>query len=105
MPVEDIEKVLFSVEADDGIHVAWPQADGVIDVEAGPVVIAALTNLHDFFDTRRLLALVRNGDDLYAVADALPPRRDRQFSARAGAMEPRRHALENMMPIPGPSRC
>jgi hypothetical protein len=60
-------ELLFSVEAGDGVHVAWPQ------VEADPAIRQAvetgLATMHDFFDTRALLGCFADADagDVYSL--------------------------------------
>ena len=59
------DKILFSVEAADGIHIAWP------DGAAGPDVVKAvqdgLVNMHDFYNDRTLLGCVAEDNDIYSV--------------------------------------
>jgi hypothetical protein len=65
LPTPDPRKLVFSIEADDGIHVAWPSA------EADPLAIAAvqggLRTLQDFYDTRTLLGTFAEGRDVYSL--------------------------------------
>ena len=59
------ENVLFSVEAADGIHVAWPNESAGADVQKA--VQDGLVNMHDFYDSRALLDCILEGDDVYAL--------------------------------------
>jgi hypothetical protein len=60
------ENVLFAVEAADGIHVAWPSAEAAPEVRKA--VQAALANMHDFYDSRTLLASTVEESDVYSLA-------------------------------------
>jgi hypothetical protein len=53
VPVSDFGKLLFSVEAVDGIHVAWPDAE--VDPAMKQAVETGLKVMRDFYDTRTLL--------------------------------------------------
>jgi hypothetical protein len=59
------ENIIFAVEATDGIHVAWPSGDAGPDVTQA--VQTALTNMHDFYDSRTLLGCVAEDDQVYAI--------------------------------------
>jgi len=65
LPTPDPKKLVFSIEADDGIHVAWPAT------EADPVVVTSVQNglhtLQDFYDTRTLLGTFAEGSDVYSL--------------------------------------
>jgi hypothetical protein len=67
VPLGDPNRLLFSVEAPDGVHVAWP------DKEADPViqqaVATSLNVMRDFFDTRTLLGCFADTDegDVYTL--------------------------------------
>jgi hypothetical protein len=67
VPVENPEQLLFSVEAVDGIHVAWPGAEA--DPSSQQVVEDALKVMQDFYDTRMLLGSFVGGDgsDIYSL--------------------------------------
>ncbi len=59
------DRIVFAVEAADGIHVAWPNVEAGSDVETA--VQQGLTNMHDFYDSRTLLGCVAEDDDIYSV--------------------------------------
>jgi hypothetical protein len=67
VPVADPDRIIFAVEAGDGIHVAWP------DTEADPAVRqtmeGGLKMMQDFYDTRTLLGCFAEGDgsDIYSL--------------------------------------
>jgi hypothetical protein len=65
MPTPDPQKIIFSIEATDGLHVAWP------DTEADPDTVLAVQNglhtLQDFYDTRTLLGTFADGEDVYSL--------------------------------------
>jgi hypothetical protein len=65
LPTPDPQKLIFSVEATDGIHVAWPAQ------EADPAVIASvqkgLKTLQDYYDTRTLLGTFADGEDVFSL--------------------------------------
>lgn len=65
LPTPDPQKLVFSIEAADGIHVAWPAQ------EADPAVIASVQNglktLQDYYDTRTLLGTFAEGEDAYSL--------------------------------------
>jgi hypothetical protein len=68
VPSDHPEKILLSVEAADGIHVAWPPEPArPADPTVRQVVEASLVNMHDFFDTRKVLACVLEDDDVYTL--------------------------------------
>jgi len=60
------ESVLFAVEAADGIHVAWPSTEAAPEVRKA--VQEALVNMHDFYDSRTLLASTVEESDVYSLA-------------------------------------
>jgi hypothetical protein len=88
VPSVDPTQILFSVEAKDGIHVAWP-FDPVAGNMAGPAdappfpknpvylqlndsfmakaLETSLTEMQDFYDTRTLLGCVVEGNDVYSL--------------------------------------
>ncbi len=70
VPSADPTQLLFSVEAKDGIHVAWPQAN-FPDPELDPIIEKAvetsLKEMQDFYDTRTLIGCVNEGDDVYSL--------------------------------------
>jgi hypothetical protein len=59
------DKIVFGVEAADGVHVAWPSSEAGPDV--GKAVQEGLTNMHDFYDSRTLLGCVAEDDQVYAI--------------------------------------
>ncbi|HEX4139490.1 MAG TPA: hypothetical protein VHY09_04030 [Candidatus Methylacidiphilales bacterium] len=59
------ESVLFSDEAADGIHVAWPKAEAAPEVQKA--VQEGLANMHDFYDSRTLLGSVEEESDVYSL--------------------------------------
>ena len=59
------DKIVFAVEAADGVHVAWPSGDAGPDVEKA--VKEGLANMHDFYDSRTLLGSVSEDDDIYSI--------------------------------------
>lgn len=59
------DKLVFAVEAADGVHVAWPGSEAGPD--AAKAVQEGLANLHDFYDSRTLLGCVLEEDDIYAI--------------------------------------
>lgn len=87
VPVENPEQLLFSVEAADGIHVAWPLGAYVGNqiattgastlpspmAEVDPMIRIAvkvgLRDMQDFYDTRTLLGSFVGGDgsDIYSL--------------------------------------
>jgi hypothetical protein len=82
VPVADSSKVLFSVEAADGLHVAWPLGASTgnekpgdpapladVDPDISAAVRAALQVMQDFYDNRTLLGSFAAGDgnDIYSV--------------------------------------
>jgi hypothetical protein len=60
-------QLLFSVEASDGIHVAWPETGA--DPPVQQAVETALKVMRDFYDTRTLLGSFTGGDgtDIYSL--------------------------------------
>jgi hypothetical protein len=72
MPMGDATQILFSVEAADGIHVAWPQ-EAVpgpdVDPNIQPALATGLKNMQDFYDNRTLLGSFVGGDgtDIYSL--------------------------------------
>jgi hypothetical protein len=65
VPTDHPDRIVFAVEAADGIHVAWPNVEAGPDVEKA--VNVGLTNMHDFYDSRTLLGCVAEDDDIYSV--------------------------------------
>jgi hypothetical protein len=65
LPTPDPAKVLFAVDAADGIHVAWPATEA--DAPTQDAVKTGLAAMHDFFDSRELLGCFAEGDDVYAL--------------------------------------
>jgi hypothetical protein len=67
VPTDDPRKLLFSVEAADGIHVAWPDAEP--DPSVKQAVDAGLKAMRDFYDTRTLLGCFCDADaeDVYSL--------------------------------------
>ena len=63
----DPAKILFSVQAKDGIHVAWP--DTAADPAMQQAAVIGLKNMQDFYDTRTLLGSFSGGDgsDIYSL--------------------------------------
>ncbi|HEY8944257.1 MAG TPA: hypothetical protein VIM73_08340, partial [Polyangiaceae bacterium] len=59
------DTVLFSVEAADGLHVAWPNGPAGPDVQKA--VQEGLGNMHDFYNSRTLLDCFAEDDDIYAL--------------------------------------
>jgi len=58
--IDDPGKLLFSVEAADGIHVAWPE--GTLDPDRQQAVATGIKVMQDFYDDRTLLGSF-TGDD------------------------------------------
>jgi len=60
-------EILFSVEAADGVHVAWPEAES--DPTTQEAVKAALVTMRDFYDSRILLGCFADADagDVYSL--------------------------------------
>jgi hypothetical protein len=87
VPVVDPGKIIFAVEAGDGIHVAWPLGayvgNSITKTSAGPLpgplaevdpmiriaVKVGLRDMQDFYDTRTLLGSFagRDGADIYSL--------------------------------------
>ncbi len=67
VPVADPTKIVFSVEARDGIHVAWPEAAADPDLQQW--VANGLKTMQDFYDDRTLLGCIAGDDatDLYSL--------------------------------------
>ena len=63
----DAGQLLFSVEAADGIHVAWPKAAADPAVQAS--VEGSLKVMQDFYDTRTLLGCFSDGDGCLFAGD------------------------------------
>jgi hypothetical protein len=59
------DKIVFAVEAADGIHVAWP--DSAAGPEIDKAVQEGLADMHDFYDSRALLGGEAEDDDVYAL--------------------------------------
>ena len=59
------DQIVFGLEAADGIHVAWPGIEA--DPDVSKAVQDALTNMHDFYDTRTLIGCVAEDDQVYAI--------------------------------------
>jgi hypothetical protein len=62
---EHPDKIVFAVEAAEGVHVAWPDGDAGPDIEKA--VQAGLADMHDFYDSRELLGSVAEDDDVYSI--------------------------------------
>ena len=54
------DNLLFSVQAGDGFHVAWPAADVPPDIQTA--VNTGLNVMQDFYDTKKLLGSFSDGD-------------------------------------------
>jgi hypothetical protein len=67
VPSADPKKLLFAVEAGDGVHVAWPEAK--IDPAMQQAVETGLKVMRDFYDTRTLLGCFADADagDVYSL--------------------------------------
>jgi hypothetical protein len=67
VPSSNPGQLLFSVEAADGIHVAWPEAEP--DPDMKQAVETALKVMQDFYDTRTLLGSFADADagDIYSL--------------------------------------
>jgi hypothetical protein len=67
VPLDDPAKLIFSVEAADGIHVAWPATD--IDPLMVAAVATGLHDMRDFYDTRTALGSFPGPDatDIYSL--------------------------------------
>ena len=66
-PTEDAGKLLFAVEAADGMHVAWPEAEA--DPAMKEAVETGLKVMRDFYDTRTLLGCFGDAEagDVYSL--------------------------------------
>jgi hypothetical protein len=53
-------QILFSVQADDGIHVAWP--DGEPNPDMKQAADTGLKNMQDFYDNRATIAYITDAD-------------------------------------------
>jgi len=67
VPLADPSKLLFSVEAADGVHVSWPGTEA--DASIQQAVTTALNVMRDFYDTRTLLGCFYDTDagDVYSL--------------------------------------
>ena len=67
VPTDDPAKLLFSVEAADGIHVAWPDAEP--DPDTKQAVDTGLKVMRDFYDSRTQLGCFADAstDDIYSL--------------------------------------
>jgi hypothetical protein len=67
VPTDDPGQLLFSVEAGDGIHVAWPEMEA--DPDMKQAVETGLKVMQDFYDTRTLLGCFADADagDVYSL--------------------------------------
>ena len=67
VPSADPRKLLFAVEAADGVHVAWPATEA--DSERQQAVETGLKVMRDFYDTRTLLGSFADADagDIYSL--------------------------------------
>jgi hypothetical protein len=65
VPVADPARLFFSVEAGDGIHVAWPDREA--DPAVRQAVEASLKVMQEFYDTRTLLGCYADADDVYSL--------------------------------------
>ena len=67
VPAENPGQLLFSVEAADGIHVAWPETEA--DAPRQQAVETALKVMQDFYDTRTSLGSFADVDagDIYSL--------------------------------------
>jgi hypothetical protein len=67
VPVTDPQKIIFAVEASDGIHVAWSDAEA--DPSMKQAVETGLKVMRDFYDTRTLLGCFgdADADDVYSL--------------------------------------
>jgi hypothetical protein len=65
--IDDPGKLLFSVEAADGIHVAWP--DATLDPDRKLAVDSGLKVMQDFYDDRKILGSFVGDDatDIYSL--------------------------------------
>jgi hypothetical protein len=60
-------QIFFSVQADDGVHVAWP--DGEPDPDMKQAADTGLKNMQDFYDNRATLGYLTDADagDIYTL--------------------------------------
>jgi len=67
VPLGDPTKLLFAVQAADGVHVAWPSQEA--DPAIQQAVTASLATMQDFYDTRTLLGCFAEADsgDVYSL--------------------------------------
>jgi len=66
VPTDDPSKIFLSIEAADGIHVAWP--GDMIDSDKNAAVTTGLHDLRDFYDTRTSLGNLAGADtDVYSL--------------------------------------
>jgi len=67
VPADDPGKLLFAVEAGDGMHVAWPDAEA--DPAMKEAVETGLKVMRDFYDTRTLLGCFADAEagDVYSL--------------------------------------
>ncbi len=67
VPLDDPAKLIFSIEASDGIHVAWPATD--VDALTQAAVEKGLHDMRDFYDTRTSLGSFPGQDatDIYSL--------------------------------------
>jgi len=66
VPVADPAKIIFAVEAKDGVHVSWPQGaipGPEIDPDRLKAVQTGLAVMRDFYDTRTSLGSFTGADD------------------------------------------
>ncbi|HEV3271583.1 MAG TPA: hypothetical protein VGZ93_05320 [Candidatus Methylacidiphilales bacterium] len=79
VPVADPGRLFFAVEAGDGIHVAWPEAEA--DPARQQAAAGALKVMQDFYDTRTALGCFADGDDVYSLVMMKRAARTDSFSA------------------------
>jgi hypothetical protein len=67
VPTNDPTKIFLSVEAADGIHVAWPE--GEVDADRHTAVDTGLRDMRDFYDTRTSLGSFAGADgtDIFSL--------------------------------------
>ena len=82
LPAPDPAKLVLSVQAPDGFHVAWPAQ------EADPATVAAvqvgLKNMQDFYDTRTLLGTMIDDDEIYSLT--MLSRKGAMYDTAAGVV-------------------
>jgi hypothetical protein len=68
IPINDSGRILFSVQADDGVHVAWP--DSPPDPDMKQAADTGIKNMQDFYDGRTVLGYITDTDagDIYTLA-------------------------------------